>query len=152
MYKAYVFLGRVLFVIALPAIRLVIKHTNRGYVAIRVDDEILLVKNWLARDTWRLPGGGYNPKKETSLQAVVREVSEELSVLLEKEDAEVLYKGVHATDRLNFAYTLYEVKLAHKPRLKVQSSEITDHAWMHIDELSGKSLELTKVAKYLRRT
>ncbi|MCA9356711.1 NUDIX hydrolase [Candidatus Nomurabacteria bacterium] len=44
-------------------------------------NEILLVRPTYGNQTlWNIPGGGYNPKKETALVAALRETKEEIGV------------------------------------------------------------------------
>lgn len=46
-------------------------------------DEVLLVRHSYGnRKKWNLPGGGYRPKRETPIQASIREVREELRLEL----------------------------------------------------------------------
>ncbi len=45
------------------------------------NDEILLIRHTYGDQTlWNIPGGGYNPKKESAEEAANREVKEELGV------------------------------------------------------------------------
>jgi ADP-ribose pyrophosphatase YjhB (NUDIX family) len=47
-------------------------------------DHVLLVRHTYGnQQRWNLPGGGYKPQKETAVDASLREVNEELSVVLE---------------------------------------------------------------------
>lgn len=146
MYKLYIALGRVLYVLLLPVIRLIIKRTHRVYVAICVDDEVLVVKNWLARDTWRLPGGGYNKRTESEKQAAAREINEELGIEIDKNNLRKVYSDIHITDKLGFRYSVYTAKLLKKPMLKIQSTEITQHKWVKMGNLTSKTQELTEYA------
>lgn len=38
--------------------------------------------SYVDRDWWALPGGGYKPGRETAVEAAIREVGEELSVVI----------------------------------------------------------------------
>ncbi|MFI5710962.1 NUDIX domain-containing protein [Kribbella sp. NPDC051620] len=40
--------------------------------------------SYVDQDRWGLPGGGYNPKRETAAQAAVREVAEELALTIQQ--------------------------------------------------------------------
>lgn len=62
----------------------------RGIIRVRVllrnsHGEILLVKNWIGKDQWEMPGGGVN-KDEDVHDAARRELQEETGISLERED------------------------------------------------------------------
>jgi 8-oxo-dGTP diphosphatase len=40
--------------------------------------------SYVDRERWGLPGGGYNPKRESTEEAAVREVAEELALAIEE--------------------------------------------------------------------
>ena len=57
MRNLYAKFGVVIFAVFLPLIRLILRSSHRVGVALIFDGKVLLVKNFIARDTWRLPGG-----------------------------------------------------------------------------------------------
>jgi 8-oxo-dGTP diphosphatase len=63
----------------------ILKPETFGVKAIIVHPEdprqILLIQHsYDSKKLWNLPGGGYNPKKETAIEAIKRELKEELSI------------------------------------------------------------------------
>jgi 8-oxo-dGTP pyrophosphatase MutT (NUDIX family) len=124
----YRMIGKLLFISLLPLIRIVIRHTERAYVCIECEGSVLLVKNWLARDTWRFPGGGVS-KDERPTQAIVREVYEELHIQLDERDLVLYETRVMRADRLGFSYSLYVCHLGALPKLSQNKFEIVDSQW-----------------------
>ncbi|MEV6267824.1 NUDIX domain-containing protein [Kribbella sp. NPDC051936] len=67
------------------------KPTTSGVKALlrRPDGRFLVVRHsYTDTRRWALPGGGYNPARETPAQAAAREVHEELGLLVPPEIAE----------------------------------------------------------------
>lgn len=86
---------------------------------------VLLVRHsYGKREMWNLPGGGYNPKRETTHEAAAREIQEELSlapVILEKlgeyttsaegkRDTVALFLGRCETDTIKMSGELAETR------------------------------------------
>ncbi len=139
MRRSYVLLGRLLFIILKPMIRIVIRRTKRVYVCVRMDDKYLLVKNWLARDTWRLPGGGTG-RHEQPIDAAIRELYEELGIRVSASQLVYLGETVAQTDHLGFAYTLFMCDVLTQT-VHAAVHEITDTQW--VDEIPlGYTAEL----------
>jgi 8-oxo-dGTP pyrophosphatase MutT (NUDIX family) len=75
----------------------------RGTVRVRVlvrnnRGEILLVKNWIGKNEWEMPGGGVS-RGENMRDAALREVREETGIQLEQADLREVatYLGRHET-------------------------------------------------------
>lgn len=140
MKRIYTIIGRTLFIILLPLVRIVIRRTERVYVSVTCNGEYLLIKNWLARDTWRLPGGGLR-RGESYKTAAIREIHEELGVELRVTDVRYLGKSVATTDKLGFGYELFTAEIPSKTAVTTYQLEITELTWMcalpanHTDEL-----------------
>lgn len=126
MRKFYILVGRVAFVVLLPLLRIYLRGTNRVYLSVIHDGKIILVKNWLARDTWRLPGGGIS-RGETPKQAVLREAKEELRLILQESKLVELNKGVMEVDKLRFNYTNFVYAMDTFPRRLENLYEIVDY-------------------------
>ena len=112
--------------ILLPLLRIYLRGSKRVYLSIVYEGKVILVKNWLARDTWRLPGGGIN-KNESPTQAVVREAKEELRLILQETKLVELNKGIMKVDGLGFYYTNYLYKMDTFPRRLENLYEIVDY-------------------------
>ena len=126
--RLYAFVGRLIFPVLLPIMRPLLRKSERTYVALICDGRVLLVKNWLARNTWRLPGGGIT-KNENTTQALCREIHEELGIKLESSKLHLLSSDLYKSDNLNFMSHWFYYQLEVIPPLKVQSFEITSHMW-----------------------
>ena len=129
MKKTYKKLGNILYILLLPFIRILIKKTTRAYVAIEHEGRVLLIKNWLARDTWRFPGGGLR-KEESPRQAVAREVKEELRIIIDPSKLVEVHTGIHQVDNLGFKYHLFLYHISIFPRLLVDGYEVTETSWV----------------------
>jgi 8-oxo-dGTP pyrophosphatase MutT (NUDIX family) len=127
--------GVLAYRLGLPVMRLLIKRTERVYVMIEYDKQVLLIKNWLGRQGWQLPGGGRRPD-ETARQAGVREIKEELGIRLAPSELKLIKKGLWQTDGLGFRYSVLKIKLAEKPVLRLRSWEIVQASWVPINQAS----------------
>jgi len=110
-------IGRLAFAIILPAFRLYLKKTQRAYVIIRVDGQILLSKNWIGRQKWQLPGGGID-KNESPEQAAIRELKEEAGINARASQLSKITEGIWQTDRLGYKYYIFGLELKNKPAIK----------------------------------
>lgn len=120
--------GHILFPLMLPLMRPILNRTDRVYVAIVYDKKLLLVKNWLARDTWRLPGGGRS-KTESEIRAAAREIKEELHVVVAESRLEKIINTRAKTDGLKYAQTIYLYQIGIFPKILPDSYEIVAHDW-----------------------
>lgn len=112
----------------LPIVRPLLRRSRRVYGVVVADGHILVVKNWLARDTWRFAGGGLR-KGEDSRTALHRELDEELGVkgkIIEK-----LHESTCQLDNLGFNYELYLVELP-SMQLRPNRLEIVATKWVPI--------------------
>ena len=136
-------IGKIVYTLAYPAIKLIVRNSRRAYVMVVVGDEALVTKDWLGNmNDWRLPGGGVK-KNETPMQAVIRECREEVGVdLREPELMKIVGKK---RSRLKFDYWVYVVDLHTKPMIEKSRREISETQWISVNELSNHpcSEELT---------
>ena len=125
MKSVYIKIGIILYIIGLPLWRVILRGSDRCYVALIYDKKVVLVKNWMARDTWRLPGGGVK-KSESRAQAVVREVKEELRIVLNQSRLVKLGEGKMVVDNLGYHYTNYYYLMDSFPKVLPDNYEIID--------------------------
>lgn len=149
MRKVYVWLGRVLYIPLLPLVRPFIRNSNRSYIALICGGELLLVKNWLARGTWRFPGGGQHGD-ESPRTAAAREVGEELGIHIDEQQLILVTSGKQHTDRLGYNYTYFAYCLDSKPLITCDTREITDYGFFALPP-SGIQQEVLDVIDLLRR-
>lgn len=129
------FLGRALFIILLPLVRLFIRHTSRAYVIIESRNQVLMAKGWFGRQLWQLPGGGAS-RKETNLQAAVRELKEETGLVIDPALCQPVISGRWQTDRLGHSYEIFYCRMAEPLPVKTRRPELIDCRWIHTYELS----------------
>ncbi|GAC1391525.1 MAG: hypothetical protein NVSMB46_04370 [Candidatus Saccharimonadales bacterium] len=99
----------------------------------------MLVKGWLGRQQWGLPGGGIHRRENTILSAI-REVHEETGISVRK--ADMAFVGSFYSHRqygVRYAYELFYVRLSHRPDVVVEGREIIDYQWVPQQELVLKN-------------
>lgn len=99
------------------------RHNGVG-VLIRHDDQVLAVRHSY-RPGFTIPGGGMN-RRESPRQTAVRELAEELSISADP-DHLVYKRRVHNTH-------LYELRLAERPRIRIDHREIVEALFMSPEE------------------
>ena len=149
MRKFYILIGMWLYPILLPLMRIVIRRTNRAYVAIVYEKQVILIKNWLARDTWRLPGGGVS-RGEDPKASVLREVKEELRLVLSESKLIKLNEGIMKTDRLGYRFAHYAYVLDTFPRRLEDQYEIVDYG-LYSEPPKDTQAEVLEVIGLLRK-
>lgn len=134
MSKLWQLIGQVVFWLSWPALFIYIRGSRRTRVLLVHNDKALLVKNWMGRGKWALPGGGAHAG-ESMVEALVREVREELGIMLSTGDCVSYGLRTFAKRRLHFEYELYMVELGELPTLKLQWLEIADAQWFTRTEI-----------------
>lgn len=121
--KPPAFLGKLVYFFGYPIFRLLIKNTNRAYVLVTYEDQIILTKNWLGfQKKWRLPGGGINNGEEP-INAVVRELAEELNISASPESLNCITPQP-INDKLNYKYWLFEYRTDKEQKFSPDEKEI----------------------------
>lgn len=135
MTKLWNAIGIMIFWIAWPALCFKLRFTTRTRAMIVCDNKVLVVKTWLGNGKWGLPGGGIK-KNENALTALVREVAEETSIMLERTNCKKVGNFEYASSGLKFIYALYRVNLKTKPYVSRQLGEITEVQWINKNKLT----------------
>ncbi len=126
--KLYELLGRLLS----PTILFFLRSLAYFHKTVRVrvlirnkQDEILLIKNWIGKNEWEMPGGGVS-RNETPLHAAIREVHEETGIELEPANLRQVatYLGRYETNVF-----VARVALRHVKTMKRRKVEITAMEW-----------------------
>ena len=152
MRRIWAALGFVYFWLSWPLVIVYLRVTRpRARLLISHNDTVLAVKNWHGPRTWILPGGGVG-RNEDPAQAVIREIHEELGLILEP--AAVQYLGLHVSSELGVMvkYHLYSLDLSSLPKLQINPWEIIAHDWLQVSELKErKSILGDSVRTWLER-
>jgi len=130
----YEALGRFISPLVLFLLRLSTRlhRTVRVRVLIRNErGEILLIKNWIGKNEWEMPGGGVG-KNEDTYDAALREVHEETGIQLKRADLRdvATYLGRYETCVFEALVTPLQVAA-----LKRRKREITRMGWYASTEL-----------------
>lgn len=96
------------------------------------DRQILLIRNTYGNTTlWNLPGGGYQPKRESPERAIEREIGEELSVTPYTTERLGLYQTDAEGKRDTVTIFLCRITSDHARG----NSEIAEIRWVSLDKL-----------------
>lgn len=129
MKKIWGVVGVAIFWISWPITWLAVNNSRRTRVLIIAKDEVLLVKNWLGRNRWTLPGGGAHGK-ETLQTAAAREIKEELGLDVDENDLQLLFQKEGMRDTgFRFDCDGFLLLLKHKPTLALDNLEMHEARW-----------------------
>lgn len=105
---------------------------------------MLLVKNTYGRrDVWHLPGGGFNPDKETVESAAQRELFEELGV----ENVAWLHLGDYKTEAQGKRDNVAILSCVLTTTTLSLGSEIASAEWVNNDAI-GKAYKVYEVTRF----
>lgn len=130
----YAGLGRLIYMAALPVMRLFLRRSQRVYVLLQSENEVLVVKNWLSRQSWQLPGGGAH-HGEAVESAARRELKEETG-LKYSGSFKLVAQGIWQTDRLGQHYKILHGKSSRRRPIKPRRFEIIEANWRPFNSLN----------------
>lgn len=131
----YAWLGRGLYQLLLPIIRIALNGSDRVKVVIVHDAKVLLIKNWLGTQRWTLPGGGMK-SRETAQAAATRELHEELGISLSDKRLKlgpILQRG--GVDGLRWRNHIVYYHATDTIRINRNRLELLEFAWHNISKL-----------------
>lgn len=99
------------------------------------EDEILLVRDWLGRGEWGLPGGGAK-KGENMKAAACRELLEEVGIQTSPSQLQPSGDYVHHEKGLKFHAYFFILRLDNKPVLRLRWFEMAEAQWFGWEELA----------------
>lgn len=142
------FLGKFLFrIFRLARLALPIRYRPRVRVILRNDnDEILLIRTWLSRQNWSLPGGGI-ASGEKPIEAIRRETLEETGIDLSVSRFSDV--GQIQDDEINLTYVIYLAEVAGQPLPPLTfpyTQEVIERKWWPIKHLPEDISRYTKRA------
>ncbi len=107
-------------------------HTHGALVAIWWGERLLLVKSSY-RGTWSLPGGGLEAG-ETALQAAVRELAEELDLVVTPDQLGEPWTITERSRRGRNTVTILAWHLVDQPAIRIDNLEIVGVRWVTREE------------------
>jgi len=101
-----------------------------------VDGDVAVVKNWFGPNSWQLPGGGAKKGEPAALTAV-REIQEELGLVLDPSGLQQLSQKplLLNSGGIFYRYQYILCKLEEKPAL-IMSHGITDTKWAALESVA----------------
>lgn len=116
-----------------PLIAKKINNTHRTRVIIICEDKVLLVKDWLGDGLWDFPGGGLKGN-ETLDEAAVREVREEVGIILSPKELVNLGTFEVKKDQVLFKIDLFAEAVS-SMHIKKRLIEISEAEWFPLSKL-----------------
>jgi 8-oxo-dGTP diphosphatase len=107
-------------------------------------NKVLLIRHSYG-DTalWNIPGGGYNPKKETSEVAARREIFEELGIKII--NLELLGEYQTTSEVKKDMVTMFKTVIENTEKI-VPNQEISEIAWIPAETINNRSHDTARVA------
>jgi len=124
--------------------RTLLKGSHRTRVLVVCNKEVLLTQDRINDGYWKLPGGGMK-KDEDPKSCAVRELKEELGLIIKEKDL-VFLKTISPSKDLPFHKEVLKVTLKKKPKLTIQRLELSKAEWFKISHLPDNSDEVIKEA------
>ena len=138
-HRTYALLGRLAHKAILPFFKLTVndRHVRVRVVVLSEDyKEILLVRSWLGRQKWSLPGGGLR-RHEPAAEAGAREVHEETGLRVAADHLRELGTFMNDDARVPYKVACLATEIPKRPvrlagRRKI---EMLDIGWFPVAEL-----------------
>ncbi len=105
-----------------------LRWSHRTRLLIVCGDEFLVLRGWLGDGTWGLPGGGLH-RHEKPIDGVLREVQEEIGVVLQPKQITYAFEDYVSQRGLKFHYYGFVAELTDKPAVSPQPREIAAIVW-----------------------
>jgi 8-oxo-dGTP pyrophosphatase MutT (NUDIX family) len=134
-------LNKILFWISWPVLYLVVNNTERTRAIIfNENKELLVVRGWINDGKWQLPGGGMK-SKESSIDATIREVKEEVNLSLNPKQMKLIGSEQIIDNRINYKCDFFQVNGINTGSLK-PGSEIKEIKFIKTDQIENISKEV----------
>lgn len=135
MSKLWLLLGRVGYFVTYPLVSLYLRRGERTRVVVRCGDRVLVVKSWLNKGVWDLPGGGLH-KGEKPSKGASRELHEELGLQIAPSLFTLHKKEQFRAGLIQYPAYFMATTLSEVPKnLKLQKYEIVAAQWVSVEQL-----------------
>ena len=137
-------IGRVVYWLGWPVLFVYLYPSRRKSVVVTCGDEVLVLKGWLGNGHWSLPGGGLH-RGEDPATGAVRELREEVGIVLEPQKLTFMYKkSVRNESGFRFGVIAYRIELQEKPPLAIRHLEVQEAKWLPKDELLNDAAHVSR--------
>ncbi len=134
-------IGVAAFWLGWPVWYVYFKHSSlRSRVLVVCGDEALLIKGWLSRGKWMLPGGGVG-KRESTVAAAVRELKEEIDITTAESALQPVGRHISHFGGLQYKADYFILELQGLPDLKLQKHEIAEAKWFKLQDISSMQID-----------
>jgi ADP-ribose pyrophosphatase YjhB (NUDIX family) len=140
MKKITLKLGQVVYLLALPFLRLIFKNRQTTRLLLIKDHQLVVIRNYLSDGSWGLPGGGIK-KNETPLQSLSREVKEEIDLDLSILPLQYLGFFVAHNRFVSYGYHLWLIR-----NDQINLNLLKTHRPLEIAQIS--TLDILKIKDY----
>ena len=137
-------LGRILHYVISPLIFIFATKPRVRVILHDGEGRVLLIKGWLSRQQWSIPGGGIM-MGESVEAAAIREIQEETGLVIDPKQLKFI-GNVKARYPMRCTLHVYSAKTSSviMPKLSTyRKIEIIDRAWVSIDNLPSNIHPLT---------
>jgi 8-oxo-dGTP diphosphatase len=139
MQKLWILSGRTSYYLMYPLLALYLRLHERTRVIVVCDGRVLLIKTWLYKDWWDLPGGGLH-RGEDPAAGAARELAEETGIQAQISDLEYVYMKPFRSGLIRFNLHLFRYESRNVPDLRLQRLELVAGGWFTIDEVMKMKL------------
>ncbi len=137
MNRAWRIIGRIARPFLHPLIALYLAQGERARAIVVSEEMVLVVKPWLNSGKWDLPGGGIE-EDETALAATVRELQEELGLIVDESAVSVYLREEFRAGLIKYpAYYTYVTLPEKIDEFMLQKHEIVEARWVTNEELDS---------------
>lgn len=110
-------------------------QTKGAYVAVWVQDQLLLIRNSY-KSGYTFPAGGLK-KGETPLQGAVRELREEVGVEINPEDLHLVAEFQTRSEFKLDSSSVYELRLPTVPTIHLDQREVVAYNWVTFQQAAA---------------
>lgn len=139
MKKLLAIAGIIAFWLSWPFLYVYLKRGERTRVLLVAGDHVLLIRTWHGTGEWSLPGGGARAHEELH-DAAVRELEEEVGIVLEPQQLIRLNKKTHSEYKLTFSCHYFYAQLPEQVHARPRLPEVLDVKWVPLAEIGAHRL------------